>query len=47
MVIEEHAVNDDIAESAEQRLEDESGNHRDKSLATAFDLQILQPHIRN
>jgi hypothetical protein len=47
MVMEEHAVNDDIAESAEQRPEDESGNHRDRSPATAFDLQILQPHVGN
>ena len=36
MVIEEHVVNE-IAESAKQRLGDESRNHRDGSSAIAFD----------
>jgi hypothetical protein len=45
MVMEEHAVNDEIAESTEQRPEDESRNCWDESPATAFDPQILQPHV--
>jgi hypothetical protein len=47
MVMEEHVVNDERAERAEHRPEDESRNHGNGSLVTAFDLQILQPHVGN
>ena len=44
MVIEEHVVNE-IIESAKQRPEEESRNHRNGFSATAFDPLILQPRI--
>lgn len=47
MVMEEHVVNEEIAESAKQRPGEESRNHGDGSSATAFDPLIRQPHVGN
>lgn len=47
MVMEEHVVYKEIAESAEQRPADESRNDGDRSLVITFNPLILQPSVEN
>ena len=47
MVMEEHVVYKEIAESAKQRPADESRNDGDRSLVITFNPLILQPSVGN